>query len=763
MSNRSRRERRAHQQERALKEGDLQALEKAVEQSPRSAVSLVSRALATATPSPAGTSESALDGLAVRLARKLRRDGDPAQALVLAAAGNRRTPGFRMEEALAAFATGDDARTAALASADATIAAALGPLLQAVRGEVAGASAGSPPLRALHAAARAVAHVVRGEPDQARAVIKRLPMVARGPVLAGEIGVAAGLQAREHALDALASLGRSSHVRRDAEVRRLMAAEAVLDAAQLAALPPALAADPDLLRRTMPVRLAAATSPGAVAEIVRQAGVEVFDAAERAAATLYLGYSQLRADPTAASQSCDRAVQLGADLVESLRGKLLAAMEIAHRPGNAPPHQRFRDAATAADRLAHALQRLPRGGPLAAAAGKLAAMQWIDAGEARPALASIEKSRPLAGGKLGDALDLLEADALALRSPADADRRLDALLRRSPDNVDAWKKRAEIAAIQGDMERADAILLDAAEATKDPGLAAAAREIRGDRGQIAPFEGMIPGVATAGALAKELARTTTEDDDPLPLAALCRDALGPTARLAFDAAALVITADQGPDGAVTARLHAGMLAWRGAPRDLASFSAVALLVGLGSELVAATRALHSKEGDDLPALTAVAEVLAVAGFGKLVGKLLPRIAAGLSRERVAFFKSLAGAGKRQAQIPGVPDPEQAARELDLALAPDFGIEAFLREEKEEDDDLDVFGPGGGDVLGELFGMLGLSPEALLSMPPEMLRRLREKLLEISRRPPSMGTMQAILDALNESGIEPPSARPRRRR
>ena len=176
-----------------MAEGDVAALARLVEQSPRGAVGAVARALATPPEDPGQAAE--LDALALRLCRGLRRAGEPASALVVAAAAGRRSMAMRLEEALAAFASGDDGRAAEVSAADKAVGAVVGPLLGAVRGEVGGPSpsGAAPSLRALHAAARAAAHAVRGEADKARAVVGRIPAGERHAVLAPEIAAAAAL------------------------------------------------------------------------------------------------------------------------------------------------------------------------------------------------------------------------------------------------------------------------------------------------------------------------------------------------------------------------------------------------------------------------------------------------------------------------------------------------------------------------------------------------------------------------------------------
>ena len=715
LGKRSRRERRIHQQERAVATGDIAALRALVEKNAVTAVPALVRALEALPTEPAKAAE--LDALALQVAKRLRQAGDSAHAIVVAAAGRRRTSAWSMEEALAAFALGRDEVAAEIAAADAKVAAAIGPLLQAVRGEVAPASNSNsnsnaaPGLRALHASARAVAHLVRGEPNKAVAVLRRIPVAERRAVLAEEIG---------------------------------------------------RANEPIPQARILRERMRAAGSPGAVAEIIREVGPDAFDAPDRASAALYHGFSLLRAKPAAASRSFDRAVQLGADLIEALRGKMLATIG----PAMSAPDLVFdeertlREAASATERLAHALERVPLGGPLAAAAEAMGARLWFDVGDARHALAAITRARPLAGGKLVDELALMEADATGFRSMPEAERLIDALLARSPGYVAAWKLKRDLALAQRDTARAEAIVVEAAAVTKDPELVEAARAIEGRHGKLAPFEGLVPGAVSVGALVKELARATTLESDAYPLAAAHREALGPTARLAFDSAAIAVAASLGAEDVAARRLTEVALAWRHAPSDLARLIGVALYVDVGSEVPTAALALR----DDAKALRAIVNALAVAGESKLVGQLLPSLAPSLTRSEVSFFKAVAG-GKKRAIIAGVPDPEEAVSEIDLALAPELSLDDILSGAGEEDPlgaaNAMLPTPGEGEIVGSFLDMLGLSTDAILTMPREALRRLEEKMLELSQEPPTPARMVELLSLVTELGITLPGVpRPR---
>ena len=742
MGNRSRKERRAHQQERAVGSGDVASLRALVEKSPRSAVAALARALASP---PAEADKAAeLEALAAGVAGQVRRGGDPAEALALAAAGQRRTPGLRMEEALAAFAVGRDDLAAEIAASDAAVALALGPLLQAVRGEVAAASPGvTPALRALHAVARATGHLVRGEPEKSRAITQRLTYASRRPVLGEEMIAAADLVQPGRALQGVEQLLRSP--RATAQVQRLMMAEAALTPDELASLTVDL--DPSVRARTLHAQMAEATSPGAVVEVVRSHGVDAFDVPERAAAALYHGFSLLRAQPEAAARSLDRAIQLGADLIEALRGKVLAleAALRAYEPFDPAGDRARREAASAADRLARALERLPLGGPLAGVAGLLAARGWLAVEDPPAVFAAVARARPFVGGKLVDDLDLVEADATGFRDLKEAERLVDVLLARSPGFLEAWRLKSSLAHAQGDYERAETLLVEAAAATKDPDTVAQARKVQAARGQLVPFDGFVPGAATVGALARELARATTELADPFPLAAPHREALASSARFVFDAAALVIAAVRGSQAMVEARLADALRTWRGAHRELAQLVAVAILVDLAEGIPAAALAL----GDDPPALRVVGQTLAVAGQGKILRRILPGFAAILTRAEVTSFKTFT-AGKRRAAIAGIPTPERAAYELDRALAPELSLLDLISgpahpAEPEQ---------GQGGFIEELFVAAGMSPGDLGEIPPEVLRAFEKKLLAMTGKPPSAELMNDVLNIIHETGGSP---------
>ncbi len=268
--------------------------------------------------------------------------------------------------------------------------------------------------------------------------------------------------------------------------------------------------------------------------------------------------------------------------------------------------------------------------------------------------------------------------------------------------------------------------------------------MRSKRGKVVPFEGLVPGAASAGALAAELALATTEAAFPFPLAASHRAALGPAARLAFDAASLAIAVRRGSAAASKVRLQEALVAWRTSPKDLHRLVAVAVHAGLANLVPGAAAPLR----DDALAARACAEALAAAGEALGVRRLLPAFAASLTRQDVTLFKDLSRSGQQLRQA-GIPDPEEAVRELDLALAPDFSLADFLHSGDRPagvDDDDDAGGPD--DLVGSLLDTFGMSRR---DIPADVRRAINAKLEALLRsgRPSSdlEGEVAKVLESL----------------
>jgi hypothetical protein len=769
-SKRSRRERRQGQIARVFELRDLAGFRAAFDRAPELARSQLIQGLSAPPSDPAFAAE--LDALGVEIARRLRRAENPAAALAVAAAGRRRTEGLRMEEALAAFALGRDEISAAIADADPAVAAVLNPLLRATRGEVNEASqrrqGGSPlppTLRALHAAARAVGWAVQAEPTKARAILDRIDRPFREQTLAKELGAAADISGPQPAAAALKTLLDAPVVHQHAELRETLLQEvATSDAVPaLDALRRHAPEEPLVQRLVLQASMREAATPGTAAEIVRRIGTTAFPPAERATASIYEGFALLSHNPAQAARSFDRAIELGGDLTEALRGKLLAALKAMPLvpPGSNARQRASREAATSAERLARALARDPQGKPLAAAAEVLAARHFVGVDDAKAALAAVAKARSMGSGGLLAEIDLTEARATALARPAEARARVDALLAEAPSRVDLWRLQIEFARRQGDAEGAAQILLAAAEATKEPSLVAEARRVSAKRQKLGPFEGLVPGEASAGVLARELERIAFDEGDrghgPIEQAAPYREALGPSGRLAFDAAAIAFALTAGDESEAEARLLEAVRTWRSAPGDLARI--VAATIGVDVTLAGAAPAIVRALADDVPALRALTEVFIAAGMGAEAAKVLKRFASELPRSDLARLQSLVKLARQEVvALPGVPDPSQALREIDRALSPAFRLIGFLRESDQEEYSLDADDPRSfddalPDDLDALFDkLLDVADGQLPQLPPVKLRALERKLQKLIAHGPSTSSMAELVELLDELNI-----------
>lgn len=717
-----------------------------------------------------------LDAFAVEIARRLRREENPAAALEVAAAGQRRTDGLRMEEALAAFALGRDAICAAIADTDPAVAAAITPLLRAARGEVpetgraSPGGAGPPPaLRALHTAAQAVGWVVRGEPAKAQRVLARIDRQLQAQALAHELRAAGALAGPALAVGSLKTLMTSPLVHRRPDLRQTLVGEVAARKAppELEALRQGLPREPLVERLALGEALREAHGPGMAAEVVRRAGAMAFDGPERATAFVYEGFALVTHSPAEAARAFDRAIELGGDLTEALRGKLLAAQKMmgTSPPGSSARKRAAREVATTAERLARALQREPQSKPLAAAAEALAARYWLRAEDSRAALCAVQKARALGSGALLAELELTEVRALAQAGPAEAHARLDALLATNPARVEAWQLKIDLANRQGDSKAAAQALLAAAEATKDPELVAKARSLSASQLKLAPFEGLVSSAASAGGLVRELSRVMFDEGDqghgPLEKVAPYRAALAPAGRLAFDAAAIIFALLKDPEAEAVERIREAVVAWQHAPGDLARLLASVLYVHvhLGGALPVILRTLEG----NVPALVALTEIFIAAGIGSEAAKVLPHFASALPRSELSRLQRLVKEAKgRVVALPGVPNPEQALREIDRALAPAFNLVTFIREQSEEDlaiaavDDSDLLDtgaplpPGAEEILNDLFNKI----EETARLAPARAEELERKLTKILSKGPSPQAIVELVAILDELGVSP---------
>lgn len=677
-----------------------------------------------------------------------RREGQVRRAV--AAAGAHRSSRLRLEQALSAFALGDDAESARVAADDPEVMAIVGCLLDAARAAPPAAIPASTPapLRSLHAVASAISAAARGEHALARRWLKRVAPGQREALLTRELGAAIDLSARPRGKDvsALAEvLVASPHVRTNAAVSSALVAE-------LGEVAPEQAIDAgedlglsvDSMREVVLKTLAgkrAATETGGTGvslEFVRRLGSGVFDDATRGAAFIYEGFAWMEDDPERADRAFDQAIECGGDLVEALRGKLLLALSggaVCEECGvRHDAEGGGEDAATAADRLARVLGRTAAAAPLASAAAMVAAEEWASIDATKAARASIAVARRFAPESMAPTIDLLEARALESADPARSADLLDALLARDPGNREAWRMSISIATRRGDRRRADDRIVQAADSTRDPELIARARDVRIARGEIAPFEGFVPGVTTAGELAAEVQRASAAgaagahpagaappSTSLAPIVQRCRDALSAPARFAFDAARIVIAARAYGEQAARARFAEVASERRSSSADVTRLGAIMLLLDDGAALVEWALSLGGLD-DGGPALMGLIEAAIAAVEIPIAKRLLALANQRLTRKEVFRAKALIARVERGGFAGSVfgHRPEAVARELNGLLAPHFRIPHD--EDEDLDDDLDDEGPFGtmrpaSLVLAAFFEALNLPVEALDSLPP----------------------------------------------
>ncbi|XYI03245.1 hypothetical protein ACMHYB_27185 [Sorangium sp. So ce1128] len=732
------------------------ALRALADRNPELAAQQLAAALGAMTPDV----ETPLLESALALVARLRRSGQLKAAQRVAAAGAARSSRLRIERALVAFALGEDAEAARLASGDPEVQAVVGPLVDAARGVAPALPAMAPraapaALRALHAAAAAVSAAVRGEAEAARALLKRVAPAERTRVLAAEIRAAIDVQdassgrAVSAAVPLLAGSSALQAVAGAREALVLAASEANADLALDTGR--RLRVD-DRVQRAVSARaaalaLAAADGPAArgALDVARRFGADVFAEDARATACLYEGFACLSVDPARAARAFDRAIGLGGDLVEALRGKLTLALlpagdvcpDCGLHHGNG---KRGREAAAIADRLARALSRSPAAASLVAAAALIAAEAWGAEDNLKAARASLDVARASAAGTLARDVDLTEVRLLVEEHPERALALLEKVLTERHEDAEAWRLKIALAERQGDRELVDAAIVQAAEVTREPDLAVKAREVRGRRGQLEPFADLPSSAASAGALAAELRRAARASRSSAsaiePLAAAHRGALAPDAQLAFDAACVSLATDLDGPASGRERLVAAARAWWSSPAALMKLGAASWLFGVQDALVEAAQ--QAPPGaESAGALAALVEAALAAGDAPVAERLIALGAARWERGELSRLRGLLAALRRRERraarrgisavdepLPGLraPRPDTAGNELDALLEPEFslfgadGIPGLMEDGQDEG------GPGltedGQDEGGALLGLL-----AFLGIPPGVLDRL----------------------------------------
>lgn len=443
--------------------------------------------------------------IAERLTGRLRRDGKLSVARTLAEAGGDRSARLRLEQALCAFAMGDDAAMEHVAREN----DAHAPILNILRQTASGAPPAEPPetcppgVRALHAVASAAVCAASGDVQRAVQWARDVPGPLQSIFFAGEMETAAKLAESPLTTETIARAAAmpSSRAWLYATVRTTFVTELSDKAPDLALNIARHHGIADEIERRAALQAlwntrpkeAPSESDSAAAQrkvqetldFVRRFGAAAFGDSDRPAALLFEAYAWMQKDRRKAARSLESAIAKGADLFEALRAQVLLAMS---RPqlvcmscgfAHESPHK---GVAAAADRLARALRHDPDAAPLATEAAILATEAWLAADAPLKARASVLDARRSARTlpAFGSTLDVLEASTIAFSEPNRARTLVEAVIEREPTSVVAWKLRIMLARCAFDDERADALVLEAAAATDDPRFREEASEIRAE-------------------------------------------------------------------------------------------------------------------------------------------------------------------------------------------------------------------------------------------------------------------------------------------
>ena len=552
VSKRKRKERRQAQQVRALERGDLGSLRAATERNPESGGNALVRALQSGGVDP---NDLAVDALAASLCERLRNAGRADLVLTISNLFGSPSTALRLERALAAFSLGVDGAVAEQIAADPVVAKALAPALAAVSGTpVPRAPAhSSVELRSVYAMCRAVAAADKGSISAARTALSSVDPSRQGALCAGELrSVLTMLHGRAdgyHLTTAAVGFTKTSLARNHRRVAGAFAMTLASRAPRLLLehlLPRLPLTQQDKTAAAVRATIAASrvdSEQARVFQIISTVGAEAFPTEHKSLAYLYQGFAHVMTDPKRAREAFDRAVALGADMGEALRGRAIAERNMAMQDQSGA---KIPNAASASLRLAKVLAADDDGTALAYTASRMAmemlrsACDWKGCREAAVLVRSLAQRGGWCTDQVESSILTHEANSFVEDDWKRADTLLERALAIDPTNTDAWHGRIALAQESGEGERANALILEAADQCANTALTSQARDIRARRGE---RWSPAPGAASVGELARELqarlARNDAPDDtDLLPYADLraCRDALSQQQRCAFDAA-----------------------------------------------------------------------------------------------------------------------------------------------------------------------------------------------------------------------------------
>ncbi|MBI5536635.1 MAG: hypothetical protein HY898_28200 [Deltaproteobacteria bacterium] len=785
MGKRNRADRRKARQEKAVSTGDTAAIRALCERNATVGAKALLRCLQSDGQAEPNTE---MLELAARTAQRLRADCNFELALELAAAGRGRSESLLLQEAVAAFACGNDARVRELASQSQDVATMTAPWLAAVAGQrVPNAPAGSTGMgRGIPAVCRTVSSMVQGNASRTRAALTSLGQPERGRLFVSELlGAVALLTARD-----AASIFRSSVPLAKSKVIRSRPATRAALAMTVARRAPRLFLDKlstamdlgDEATRDAAVAASCtlAEVDGAqaqVSQMIARLGADAFDPSERANALLHEGFAFCGSDPRRARTAIDRAVALGADMIEALRGRLLLERGNVARetgPFATGGSEALRAVMSNALSLAQHLERDPAGGPLAVAALIDATKAAIELGQRERTQTLVARMRDLAvrGGFLTEAfatrIDVFEARACLHDLPARAKELAESLLARDPLNHDAWHIQIDVAT-RSDRKAAEDLILRAAELKVCQELIEEARGIRKERGISQTF---VPGQTTAGELAAEM-RSRLADGKLLGSGEKlgddiesCRAALDSDHRTAFDIASIMILGLGEQPKLAHARAMA-LLSDPALPPSSHHKLLAAVIVGMEPEAVSRFVQELAATGKVPFAIEAV-KMLVADDQCDAATQLLAKLARRLSSSELRSLQKLMDDSLDENPLTLLPNPDKLISAADRLLSPDFSLPPLLDDDAGEHEDAMGFEdeltelvrmvksfPGGrGAVLEQLLKVLGMPRSALSGMPASAKRAFDRSIEALFSSENPKLQAQALFDALGVIGIVP---------
>jgi hypothetical protein len=698
---RSRAERKKHQMQRALERADLGVLRALALRNPESGAAAIARAVEAGQLDARGDEVQAL---VAETSARLRTAGSFAAALRLSAAGGRASAATRLEEALAAFGCGDDARLKAMARDHEDVGRIAAPLVAAASGRRVPNTPvwASPLLRGVFAICRGAASAGRGSATAARTALAKVPEPVRGRLFVTEVAMAAGLtggRGRSRNLAGTArALMRSSLVKDSARARAALAM--ALARRSPRAFLEGLGADLNLGKEAMmPALLHASCAVAgadecgaAVSGIVARLGAEAFPSSERAAASLHEGFALALSDPSRAHAAFDRAIALGADLVEALRGKMIADSARRDGPLGLGRPGSGKEFGASAARLARALASGRSAAPLVVVAAVHAAIAFATEGRHGKAGEMLELARSVAGSNgsrhaaLQCEVDLAEGTVVLESDPGRALELAERVLAVRPSQHEAWHVKERALRERGDEAAADDVVLAAAERSVCEHFGEAARAIRRKRGVRLT---LVPGKVRAGELAAELRARLAAGQTlafsaqaPLPFEDVeaCRAALAPDARAAFDAATLHVLWQLGEQQAAGTVLRARALDGGLGTRLVRDLVGAAVDFGLRDPVCDVVQELVSRDGAATLANAAMDAAFATGDRG-FADRVVLSVATRLSRTGTLQFKERLRAWNRRWVPDDAFEPGDAVDRFERLLEPDFS----LHDHDDEDD------------------------------------------------------------------------------